>query len=124
MNLLRYGIRPSDILTPDAFENAIASVATTSGSTNAVLHLLAISRETGAPLDIDDFQTRQRAHSAAGRPETCGQICCRRCARSRRHSLIAKRLLDGRLSTVERSPSPEKPLPKKRSRRKKLPDKT
>jgi dihydroxy-acid dehydratase len=56
MNLLKKGIRPSDILTHAAFENAIAGVATTGGSTNAVLHLLAISREMGLPLDIDDFQ--------------------------------------------------------------------
>src|SRR5271163_464865 len=47
MNLLRFGICPSDILTHAAFENAIAGVATTGGSTNAVLHLLAISREMG-----------------------------------------------------------------------------
>jgi dihydroxy-acid dehydratase len=56
MNLLRRGVRPLDILTPAAFENAIASVAATSGSTNAVLHLLAIAREAGIALDIDDFQ--------------------------------------------------------------------
>jgi dihydroxy-acid dehydratase len=56
MNLLRAGVRPLDILTPNAFENAIASVAATSGSTNSVLHLLAIAREAGVPLDIDDFQ--------------------------------------------------------------------
>ncbi len=57
MSLLRGGVRPLDILTPDAFENAIASVAATSGSTNAVLHLLAIAREAGVALEIDDFQT-------------------------------------------------------------------
>ena len=56
MELLRRGVRPLDILTPNAFENAIASVAATSGSTNAVLHLLAIAREAGVPLEIDDFQ--------------------------------------------------------------------
>ncbi len=56
MSLLRGGVRPLDILTPDAFENAIASVAATSGSTNAVLHLLAIAREAGVALEIDDFQ--------------------------------------------------------------------
>jgi dihydroxy-acid dehydratase len=56
MNLLRNGKRPLDILTPAAFENAIASVAATSGSTNSVLHLLAMAREAGVPLDIDDFQ--------------------------------------------------------------------
>ncbi len=46
---------PRDILTRQAFENAIASVAATGGSTNAVLHLLAMAREAGVPLDIDDF---------------------------------------------------------------------
>ncbi len=56
MRLLRDGVRPLDILTPKAFENAIASVAATGGSTNAVLHLLAIAREAGVPLEIDDFQ--------------------------------------------------------------------
>src|SRR5689334_19446729 len=56
MELLRKGVRPLDILTPRAFENAIASVASTSGSTNSVLHLLAIAREAGVPLDIEDFQ--------------------------------------------------------------------
>jgi len=57
MKLLRDGVRPLDILTPKAFENAIASVAATSGSTNSVLHLLAIAREAGVPLEIDHFQT-------------------------------------------------------------------
>jgi dihydroxy-acid dehydratase len=57
MNTLQKEIRPRDILTRDAFENAIASVAATGGSTNAVLHLLAIAREAGVDLQIDDFQT-------------------------------------------------------------------
>src|SRR5450759_5992236 len=57
LNLLRSGLRPRDILTREAFENAIASVAATGGSTNAVLHLLAIAREAGVALNIDDFQT-------------------------------------------------------------------
>jgi dihydroxy-acid dehydratase len=56
MNLLQKGIRPREILTRDAFENAIASVAATGGSTNTVLHLLAIAREAGVDLQIDDFQ--------------------------------------------------------------------
>ena len=55
MDILRRGVRPSDVLTPKAFENAIASVAATGGSTNAVLHLLAMAREAGVPLSIDDF---------------------------------------------------------------------
>jgi dihydroxy-acid dehydratase len=56
MNLLKKGLFPKDILTKEAFENAIAAVAATGGSTNAVLHLLAIAREAGVPLHIDDFQ--------------------------------------------------------------------
>jgi len=55
MDLLRRGVRPLDILTRKAFENAIVSVAATGGSTNAVLHLLAMAREAGVPLTIDDF---------------------------------------------------------------------
>jgi dihydroxy-acid dehydratase len=55
MALLRRGVRPKDILTRKAFENAIASVAATGGSTNSVLHLLALAREAEVPLVIDDF---------------------------------------------------------------------
>ncbi len=55
MRLLERNIKPSDILTRKSFENAIASVAATGGSTNAVLHLLAMARESGIPLKIDDF---------------------------------------------------------------------
>ena len=54
---MKNNLRPRDIVTRKAIENAIASVAATGGSTNAVLHLLAIAREAGIPLDIDDFQT-------------------------------------------------------------------
>lgn len=55
MRLVERGLKPSDILTKESFENAIASVAATGGSTNAVLHFLAIAREAGIDLDIDDF---------------------------------------------------------------------
>jgi dihydroxy-acid dehydratase len=55
VDLLRRDLRPSQILTRKAIENAIASVAATGGSTNAVLHLLAIAREAGVELSIDDF---------------------------------------------------------------------
>jgi dihydroxy-acid dehydratase len=56
MDLLKRGVKPRDILTRQAFENAIAGVAASGGSTNAVLHLLAIAREADVPLHIDDFQ--------------------------------------------------------------------
>lgn len=57
MDVLKRGVKPSDILSRKAFENSIASVAATGGSTNAVLHLLAMAREAGVPLEMDDFDT-------------------------------------------------------------------
>src|SRR5947199_3601871 len=56
MNAVRNNIRPRDICTRAAFDNAIAGVAATAGSTNAVLHLLAMAREAEVPLSIDDFE--------------------------------------------------------------------
>jgi dihydroxy-acid dehydratase len=55
LDLLRRGVTPSQIITKSAIENAIAGVAATGGSTNAVLHLLAIANEAKLPLSIDDF---------------------------------------------------------------------
>ena len=55
MDLLRRNLRPRDIITRSALENAIASVATTGGSTNAVLHLVAIAHEAGIELSLSDF---------------------------------------------------------------------
>jgi dihydroxy-acid dehydratase len=55
MQLVANELTPRRIVTRDALENAIASVALTGGSTNAVLHLLAIAREAGVTLDLDDF---------------------------------------------------------------------
>jgi dihydroxy-acid dehydratase len=55
MDVLRRGVRPSDLITRDSLENAIAAVAASGGSTNGVLHLLAVAREMGIELSIDDF---------------------------------------------------------------------
>jgi dihydroxy-acid dehydratase len=55
MDLLARDIRPTQIITRHAFEDAIAAVAASGGSTNAVLHLLAIAHEAGVPLEIEDF---------------------------------------------------------------------
>jgi len=55
MDVLKRGLRPSDIVTRESLENAIAAVAATGGSTNAVLHLLAIAREAGVKLALEDF---------------------------------------------------------------------
>ncbi len=55
MDVLERDLKPRDILTREAFENAVVSVATTGGSTNAVLHLLAMAREANIPFTIDDI---------------------------------------------------------------------
>jgi dihydroxy-acid dehydratase len=55
MDVLKRNLRPKDIITRDSLENAIAAIAASGGSTNGVLHLLAIAREMGIELDIDDF---------------------------------------------------------------------
>ncbi|HEX8159519.1 MAG TPA: dihydroxy-acid dehydratase, partial [Solirubrobacteraceae bacterium] len=55
MDVLERGLRPRDIITRNSLENAIAAIATSGGSTNGVLHLLAVAREAGVELDIDDF---------------------------------------------------------------------
>ena len=60
MDVLRRGLLPMDILTREAFENAIAGAAASGGSTNSVLHLLALAREAGIPLTIDDFDEISR----------------------------------------------------------------
>jgi dihydroxy-acid dehydratase len=60
VQLLRDGRRPLQRLSRASFENAIAAVAATGGSTNAVLHLLALAREAGIPLSIDDFDRVSR----------------------------------------------------------------
>ena len=57
MNAVKNNVRPRDVVTRAAIDNAIAGVAASGGSTNAVLHLLAIAREAEVPLGIDDFQT-------------------------------------------------------------------
>ena len=56
MDVLRRGQLPSHVITKAALENAIAAVATSGGSTNGVLHLMAVARETGVPLELDEFE--------------------------------------------------------------------
>ena len=70
MNLLETGIRPKDIMTFEAFENSIAIVNAIGGSTNAVLHLLAIAREAGIKLELKDFEKirKRTPHIADLRP--------------------------------------------------------
>src|SRR5260370_2799248 len=96
MNLRKQGIRPSDIVTHAAFENAIAGVATTGGSTNAVLHLLAISREIGLPLEIDDFQRVSERTPLLADLKPAGKFVAADVDAAGGIPVIAKRLLDGK----------------------------
>jgi dihydroxy-acid dehydratase len=98
MNLLRNGILPRRILTRAAFENAIASVATTGGSTNAVLHLLAIAREAEVDLEIEDFQTVSERTPLLADLKPSGKYVAADVDKAGGIPVIAKRLLDARLA--------------------------
>jgi dihydroxy-acid dehydratase len=96
LNALKSGIRPRDILTRAAFENAIAGVACTGGSTNAVLHLLAIARESEVPLAIDDFQTVSERTPLLADLKPAGRFVAADVDKAGGIPVIAKRLLDGK----------------------------
>jgi len=96
LNALKNGIRPRDILTRAAFENAIAGVACTGGSTNAVLHLLAIARESEVPLAIDDFQTVSERTPLLADLKPAGRFVAADVDKAGGIPVIAKRLLDGK----------------------------
>jgi dihydroxy-acid dehydratase len=88
------GQRPSDIITREGLENAIAAIATSGGSTNGVLHLLALAREAGVPLEIDDFD-----RIAARTPTTCdlkpgGRFVAKDLYEAGGIAVVAKRLLE------------------------------
>jgi len=94
---LRQGLKPSDILTRTSFENAIAGVAATGGSTNAVLHLLAIAREAGIPLSIDDFDTVSLRTPTLADLKPGGQYVATDLDEAGGTPLVAQRLLSGGL---------------------------
>jgi dihydroxy-acid dehydratase len=98
LNLLKKGLRPLDIATRKAFENAIASVACTGGSTNAVLHLLAMAREAGVPLSIDDFQTVSARTPLIADLKPSGRFVATDVHKAGGIPVIAKRLVDGGLA--------------------------
>jgi dihydroxy-acid dehydratase len=94
MDVIARGQRPRDIITREGLENAIAAVATSGGSTNGVLHLLALAREAGIELDIDDFD-----RIAAVTPTTCdlkpgGRFVAKDLYEAGGIAVVAKRLLD------------------------------
>jgi dihydroxy-acid dehydratase len=94
MDVIARGQRPRDIITRKGLENAIAAIATSGGSTNGVLHLLALAREAGVPLEIDDFD-----RIAAKTPMTCdlkptGRFVAKDLYEAGGIAVVAKRLLD------------------------------
>jgi dihydroxy-acid dehydratase len=97
MELVRRNLRPRDILTRAAFENAMAAVACTGGSTNAVLHLPAIAREVGLVLDIDDFDRVSGKTPLLADLKPGGRFVATDLYKAGGNRLVAKRLADAGL---------------------------
>jgi dihydroxy-acid dehydratase len=95
MDVLRRDLKPRDLLTRDAFENAIASVATTGGSTNAVLHLLALAHEAGIPLILEDFDRISTRTPLLVELMPSGRYSAVEVDRAGGTPVIARRLVDG-----------------------------
>jgi dihydroxy-acid dehydratase len=95
MNAVRTNLRPRDIVTRAAIDNAIASVAASGGSTNAVLHLLAFAREAGVPLTIDDFQELSSKTPLLADLKPAGRYTAADVDKAGGIPVIAKRLHDG-----------------------------
>ena len=95
MDAVRADRRPRSIATREAFENAIASVAATGGSTNAVLHLLAMAHEAGVPLTMDDFQTISARTPLLLDLKPAGRFVAYDVDQAGGWAVVAKRLADG-----------------------------
>ena len=101
MELLAKDIRPRQIVTRAALENAIASVAATGGSTNGVLHLLAIAREAGVPLSIDDFDRVASRTPVVASLKPGGEFVAKDLHDAGGISLVAQRLNEGGLINAD-----------------------
>jgi dihydroxy-acid dehydratase len=97
MDLVRSDLRPSAILSRGAMENAIAAVAATGGSTNAVLHYLALARETGVELDIEDFDRISARTPLLADLKPGGRFMATDLEAAGGIRLVARRLLEGGL---------------------------
>jgi dihydroxy-acid dehydratase len=97
MQLVRAGVKPRDIITRDSLENAIAAVASTGGSTNAVLHLLAIAREAGVALALADIDRISAATPLIADLKPAGRFVATELHAAGGSALVARRLLEGRL---------------------------
>ncbi len=94
MALVRSGVRPRDIVTRTAMDNAIVAVAATGGSTNAVLHLLAIAREAGVPLDLADFDRHSVRVPVIADLKPSGRFVATDLHAAGGSALVAQRLID------------------------------
>jgi len=94
MQLVRGGVRPRSIITRDALENAIAAVATTGGSTNAVLHLMAIAHEAGLELSLADFDQISARVPLLADLKPSGRFVATDLHAAGGSRLVARRLLD------------------------------
>ncbi|HUO35716.1 MAG TPA: dihydroxy-acid dehydratase, partial [Candidatus Acidoferrum sp.] len=101
MDVLKRGVRARDIFTRDAFHNAIAAVASTGGSTNAVLHLLALAREMNVPLSIDEFQTISHRTPLYADLKPGGRYNAMDLYHAGGTAVLAKRMLDAKLIKAE-----------------------
>jgi dihydroxy-acid dehydratase len=97
VELVEKDLRPSSLITRNAIENAIAGVAATGGSTNAVLHLLAIANEAGVELSIDDFDAISARTPLIADLKPGGRFVALDMYRAGGMRLVAKRLLDAGL---------------------------
>ncbi len=97
MELLKQDLRPRRIITRKSLANAIAAVATTGGSTNAVLHLLAVAREAGVRLTLDDFDKINRKVPLLADLKPGGRFMAADLYAAGGTTLVAKRLLDAGL---------------------------
>jgi dihydroxy-acid dehydratase len=94
MSLLERDLRPSAVITRGSLENAIATVATTGGSTNGVLHLLAVAYEAGIELELDDFDRISAGTPLLADLKPSGRFVAADLHRAGGVRLVAKRLLD------------------------------
>jgi len=97
MDLLRRDVTPSQIITKTSIENAIAGVAATGGSTNAVLHLLAIANEAGISLSIDDFDRISSRTPILADLKPGGRFMATDLFAAGGTALVAKRMLEAKL---------------------------
>ena len=95
MDAIARDLKPRDICTKDAFENAIAAVAASGGSTNAVLHLLAMAHDAGVELEIDEFQAISSRTPLLCDLKPAGRYTAVDVDRAGGIPVITKRLVDG-----------------------------